>query len=310
VPPEFAGPSGEPGQIMVDGPATEVALFHGRSDDEDDWHVYVDIPLSTSSKLVDYLAARNIFVTMVQLGTLYSEIMTIDKYKFTWSDDKFYSADFTSSFSLFGTVHPAWEAGLIAIDNQGRVQDVSHYSRLIGGRTYLQGAFVNDRDHGTLPEIHPLDSIAFAMDSAGMPISAKGGQTGWPRKYVKWRVGVFSNSSFHRIADESYIKKDRTTTWYLDLPRDAIAGGPTTPGNIRVTEERLRLWDGGNGYWYTGRLWRTLVPWTIAVDPKDGRKKLKVTTIMQPPNKFGGIVVRDYTIQVNTVVNGNSVTPR
>jgi len=40
------------------------------------------------------------------------------------------------------------------------------------------------------------------------------------------------------------------------------------------------------------------VPWTLAVDPKDGRKKLKIVVKMDVPDNFGGIVVRDYGIRV------------
>ena len=34
-------------------------------------------------------------------------------------------------------------------------------------------------------------------------------------------------------------------------------------------------------------------------DPKDGRKKLKVTATMKRPNKMGGIVVVDYIIRAS-----------
>jgi hypothetical protein len=113
---------------------------------------------------------------------------------------------------------------------------------------------------------------------------------------------VFANSNFHRIDGENYLKRERTTTWFLDLPTNAVAGSPVTPGNITVVEERQWLWDGGHNNTYSGRRWKTLVPWTIAVDPKDGRKKLRIATTMLVPDQFGGIVVRDYIIRVNTIV--------
>lgn len=305
VHPRYAGPSNEPGQIQVDGLVTKVSLFHGWMYDEADWHVYINTAPQTSRDLADFLRAqRSADVNSCDLENIYSELMTLDKYKKAWifGDDKFYSADFTSSFLLFkrGSAHPAWDLGLEAIDDQSTNHDFSGYSRLIGARAYLQGAFVQDAAKDEIQvEIHPLDSIAFAMDSFGVPLSVRREDPGWPRTFVRWRVGVFANSSHHRINDESYADKERTTTWFLDLPRDASAGGPATPGNITVLEERQQLWDGGRNTYYSGRRWKTLVPWTIAVDPKDGRKKLKVTTTMHTPDKWGGIIVRDYTIQVN-----------
>lgn len=303
VHPRYAGPSGERGQIQLDGLVTKVSLFHGRSADEADWHVYLDMSPETAMDLAGYLRAQGAQVNASHLACLYSEVMTLDKYKKGWFDDKFYSADFTFSFLLSkpGSAHPAWDLGVVAVNDQGDNHDFTNYSRLYGARVYLQGAFVNDDEHGTLLEIHPLDSIAFAMDSSGIPLSAKRNDQGWPATFVKWRVGVFANSSHHRINDESYVNKERTTTWFLDLPRDAIGGGPATPGNITVLEERQQLWNGGNDSWYSGRRWKSLVPWTIAVDPKDGRKKLKVTTTMLTPDKWGGIIVRDYTIRVNAL---------
>ena len=304
VHPDYQGPSGEPGQIKLDGIVTKVSLFHGRSDDEADWHCYIDLSPKASTELSDYLRARGVNVDAAKLDILYSELMTLDKYKFTWFDDKFYSADLTSSFLLFkpGSAHPAWDLGVKAIDNQGTEHDFSSFTKLIGARAYLQGPLVNDADHGTRVEIHPLDSIAFAMDSSGAPIAAKKGDNAWPRTYIRWRVGVFANSNFHRIDGENYLKRERTTTWFLDLPTNAVVGSPVTPGNITVVEERQWLWDGGHNNTYSGRRWKTLVPWTIAVDPKDGRKKLRIATTMLVPDQFGGIVVRDYIIRVNTIV--------
>jgi hypothetical protein len=304
VPTPYRGPSGEDGQILVDGLATKVALYYAHFDDEADWHVYIHVAPEVSRDLINALRGQHLDIEECDLE-VYSELMTVDKYKKAWlfGDDKFYSADFTSSFLLSkpGSAHPAWDFGLQAQDDQGTEINFCRYSGLIGGRVYLQGALVNDSEHGTRVEIHPLDSIAFAMDETGRPISAKRGEPAWPRTYVNWRVGVFANSKLHRINKESYLKKERTTTWYLDLPRDAVGGDPNTPGNITVTEKQLQLWDGGHNVWYSGRRWQTLVPWTIAVDPKDGRKKLKITTTMLTPDKFGGIIVRDYTIRVNPI---------
>jgi hypothetical protein len=157
VHPDYQGPSGEPGQIKLDGIVTKVSLFHGRSDDEADWHCYIDLSPKASTELSDYLRARGLNVDAAKLDILYSELMTLDKYKFTWFDDKFYSADLTSSFLLFkpGSAHPAWDLGVKAIDNQGTEHDFSSFTKLIGARAYLQGPLVNDADHGTRVEIHP-----------------------------------------------------------------------------------------------------------------------------------------------------------
>lgn len=305
VPSRYAG-SGEPGQILLDGLAHKVALYYGWHDDELDWHVYLDVTAEVYRDLIAHLRGQHLDVESCDFE-VYSEVMTLDKYKKPWiGTDKFYSADFTSSFLLSkpGSAHPAWDFGLEAMFLAGNELNFCRYSGLIGARVYLQGPLVNDAEHGTRVEIHPLDSIAFAMDASGAPISARRGDANWPRTFVKWRVGVFANSKLHRINKQSYVNKERTTTWYLDLPSEAQGGGPATSGNVTVVEERQQLWDGGHNVWYSGRRWKTLAPWTIAVDPSDGRKKLKVTTTMLTPDKFGGIIVRDYTIQVNPIVIG------
>ncbi len=214
--------------------------------------------------------------------------------------------------------HPAWDLGLIAQFHQSGDQDFTKYSHLDGGRAYLQGAFVEDAEHRQcrptpgIPcylapqkfatvarfEIHPLDSIAFAMNETGKVLSAKWGEPAWPFDFVKWRVAVFTNSKFHRINGESYVKKIRTTTWYLDLPIDAESTWGDLATTISVIEQRRQLWDGGNKTWYGSRGVNSYVPWTLAVDPKDGRKKLKIVVKMDVPDDWGGIVVRDYGIRV------------
>jgi hypothetical protein len=214
--------------------------------------------------------------------------------------------------------HPAWDLGLITQNSQAKDHDFTKYSNLDGGRAYLQGAFVEDAEHrrcrptpgivcylappkfATVArfEIHPLDSIAFAMNETGKVLSAKWGDPGWPFDFVKWRVAVFADSKYHRINGEAYVKKIRTTTWYLDLPVDAQSTWGDLATTIRVIEQRRTLWNGGNKTWYGSRGVNSYVPWTLAVDPKDGLKKLKIVVKMDIPDNWGGIVVRDYGIRV------------
>ena len=374
VPENYRGPSGEPGQIMLEGIVKKIGLFHGRVQDEADWHVHIELLPKTKQDLQTFLWSRGYtFISSkdcdgeenCNLKDIYSEVMVCDRHNSTSlisdilsigliADEYFYSADFTLPFFLSqppldkgpivllpdGTIrsdpdwtgeHPAWDLGLIAINDQGSEIDFSDYSRLDGGpgnfdggRAYLQGAFVEDAQHricsppydptsnnsrlcymaplkyvkSSYIEIHPLDSIAVAMNEAGTVLSAKRGQQGWPTNAVKWRVAFFANSKFHRINGESYLKKERTTTWYLDLPNDAYNSWGDEHIEVHVEEEPQRLWDGGNKTWYFERGVKSYAAWTLAVDPKDGRKKLKVSVTMSEPNNRGGIVVRDYIIHV------------
>src|SRR5205814_8486874 len=47
----------------------------------------------------------------------------------------------------------------------------------------------------------------------------------WPGRLVTWRVAAFTNSTFHRINNADYLKKERTTTWYLPLLGEADRPG-------------------------------------------------------------------------------------
>lgn len=290
VPPAYQGSSGEKGQIQLDGIATKVEVFHGRVDDEADWHVFInpdddDWPVE-----------------------MYCEVMVLDDYsKPTFGDDKFYSADFTLPFRLVkpGSAHPAWDLGKEAIDSQGHSLDCSQYSRLVehAGRVYLQGPYVNDEAHDTRVEIHPLDSIAFAIDSSSQTISARPGDADWPSDFVRWRVAAFANSSLHRINDENFVQRRRTTTWFLDPP-----GRPPTSRRrpvfdaeifttLEVDEEPRALWNGDTEAMYAERRVAAISPPQFSEDPRDGRTKVRVSITMEEPDSHGGIVVRDYLIR-------------
>ena len=90
VPPAYAGPSGEPGQILLHGITTKVSVFHGRIDDEADWHVFIrpdraDWPIE-----------------------MYCEIMVLDDFSKPFiGDDKFFTADFTLPLRLSKPDGPA-----------------------------------------------------------------------------------------------------------------------------------------------------------------------------------------------------------
>ena len=297
-PPVYQGPSGEVGQILLDGIVMTILLRHGSSDDEADWKVYIDPDPAVWQALGPHLRSNGTEVRNDKLGVFYSELMVIDRHR---DDQVFDSADLTLPFrlSLPGSVHPAWDLGLFAGDNQGTNHDFSGGSQLVsdGGRAYLQGAFVNDKFHGTRVEIHPLDSIAYSMDESGKTLSAKKGQAGWPDDFVKWRVAVFTNSNLHRgITGEDYLKRERTTTWFLDLPGNA---GPHA--TVKVDEQPQQLWDGEAEAFYESRGVSSFPEGELAIDPRDGERKLRVNATMEVPDNKGGIVVRDYGIRAREI---------
>jgi hypothetical protein len=303
VPPSLRGPSGEPGQILLGGTAKKISLYHGfwtefLIDRELDWHVHIDVPNSTKQTMITHLRATGCNVTNKHLEDVYSEHMVLDSPELMGDDPAtrllgYRSADLSLPFRLGGSTHPAWDLGLIAARHQHRGQDFTKYSQLCNDRgyTYLQGAFVNDAYHGVLLEIHPLDSIAFAIDKGGRTIPVRYGDNAWPNNQVRWRVAVFTNSTLHRINKCSFLQKERTTTWYLALPTDAYRSGK----KVDVVPIPHRLWNGVRKAWYASRGVRS-VGRTLAKDPTDGLMKLKITVTMNAPDKLGGMWVCDFLI--------------
>ncbi|MGH7773677.1 MAG: hypothetical protein ACREQA_15740 [Candidatus Binatia bacterium] len=319
IPPSLRGPSGEPGQILLDGKATKITLYHGfytefLQDRELDWHVHIVLPKSTKDTLIAHLrAATGCNVTDKDLEDFSSEHMVLDSPN-EFVDDQapprlgYRSADVSLPLRLRGSEHPAWDLGLIAARHSHEGKDFTKYSRLRtdSGYVYLQGAFVNDAYHGPKLEIHPLDSIAYALDAEekiipGKPyiaktIPVKYGQEGWPNKSVRWRVAVFTNSNLHRINKCSYLQKERTTTWYLDLPSDAYSNQSGRAKKVNVVPIRHKLWNGVQRAWYESRGVKSIVR-TLKKDPRDGRMKLKIIVTMKAPDKLGGMWVCDFLIQ-------------
>lgn len=311
--PDFLGPSGEQGQILLDGIVIRVSLFHGRIDDEADWHVYIRLDNPTVARtLGPHLRSNGIEVDDFSLCKIYCELMVIDRHRNPLFDEFFDSADLTAPLRLSkpGSAHPAWDLGLFAGDNQGTNHDFSCFSRLFrdGGRVYLQGPFVNDKEHGIRLEIHPLDSIAFAMNASGKTLAGRRSDAEWPSHEVHWRVAWFGNSSFHRINDEAYMQKPRTTTWFLELPGELDDIPPnvlnTTPSfaNFSITTKDVELWDGRDDTMYLSRGVASIDTAELGVDPRDNRIKLRVSATMKEPDKRGGIIVRDYTLKVSQQV--------
>jgi hypothetical protein len=293
VPLSYQGASGEPGQILLDGIVQKITLYHDRFDDEADWHVYI------RPERADWPQ------------DMYCEIMVLDDFETPFlGDDKFFTADFSRAFRLIkeGSVNPAWEVGLKAIDEQSdsvNVTEAGVTSRVVAhqGRAYLQGPYVNDEAHGTRVEIHPLDSIAFAIDDSDQTIAAKWGQPAWPETSVRWRVAYFANSSHHRINGEKYVKKERTTTWFLDLLRPNPLN-VVSMGNVSITEIRRQLRFKDTNKMHDGRGFKSIAPHELVIDPKDGRRKLKVSSTMNKPDEKGGIVVIDYLVRFTPPVIG------
>lgn len=311
IPSAYVSPSKEKGQILLDGLVKNVTLFHGHNADEVDWHIYISLSDKIKNDLTN--SAKKEFSKITHdFNEIYSELMVIDDYRNLsplenppFGDEKFYSADVTKPFLLFrsGSDHPAWDFGVEVTRNQGGDGlDYTNNSKLKSGRVYLQGAYVNDKAHSASPiylvkaEIHPLDAIAFAMDENGSVYSTKYGQKGWAQTFVKWRVAFFANSSYHRINSEKYLKKERRTLFYLDLP-DKAYSSEKYKMEVNIKQEVQKLWDGKRKRYYSGKGYKSY-SYSKRVDPKDGREKLRVSAIMKRPTSHGGIIVLDYTIRV------------
>ena len=222
---------------MVSGIASRVKLFMGRSDWELDWHVYLDLEedVKTMLRRAGPLGSSG----------LYCELMGIDRWEDELLGRQWWSSDFDGAFSLrwplpngrSGAETASEHWSLVADDDQGTnimVADRSDPSSrtnaaIVGARVYLQGPLVNDNptdteDHNLL-EIHPLDSIAYAKDATGQFLTAKPTDQTWPASTVQWRVAVMTNAGFHRINSCDFLRKARTTTWYLDLPSGGEPAG-------------------------------------------------------------------------------------
>jgi len=302
VPEKYRGPSGEPGQILLEGQAFKVSAYHGSGppigDNEADWHVHLDLPSTTQT---DLIAATGVPLGKPEDG-FWCEIMVND----SWSPPPrdFFSADVSRAFRLTkpGSDQTAWDLMQEAIDHKSKQRDFSAFSTLIDGRVWLQGPFVKDAagGHGW-SEIHPLDSIAFAIDKAGGTVTAQPGQPDWPRGTIRWRVAWFANSRFHRITNEPFSHKQRTTTWMLPLP----LGDPI--GGIDVVETKIELLDVPSGARYVSRGVAQEPAWQL-VSTRPGRPPslLKVSATMKEPDKFGGLTVRDYQITLKDVIGRNT----
>src|SRR5436190_7219465 len=84
--PPYSGPSGEPGQIQLNGIVTLIMLMHAHIEDESDWHVYIDLDTATSNNVRSQILRQYDFVRSDEcraspncnLDMIYSELMGCD----------------------------------------------------------------------------------------------------------------------------------------------------------------------------------------------------------------------------------------
>ena len=94
-----------------------------------------------------------------------------------------------------------------------------------------------------------------------------------------------------------YMRHARRVTWFLDLPSDAYSRGGDTNVRVEVVEQPRRLWDGEARKWYEERGVR-VERWSVATDPTDMKRKLKVSAVILVPDTRGGLAIRDYVVRV------------
>jgi hypothetical protein len=329
IPQTLRSRSGEPGQIEVSGTASEIEVFHGGTDDELDWHIYIRLDAGQRRTLFRHLIEHgknakvahqvtpnaNVFTPLTEedLERVFCEWMVLDGWDNSAFDEKFFSADLTRTLAL---QKKAWDISAKAAQEQGvtgATVSATRDSLLCASNAYvqLQGAFVNDRDHRFRVEIHPLDSLAYALDAQGGPVSATPDDpTEWPTNVLTWRVAAFTNSSFHRINGADYIKKERTSTWYLPLPSSAHLPGY----NTTVTESFPAFTNEARGRAGMDDLRQTpddeyrdygvrQHSAAIEADPRDGVRKLRVTVTMRPASdRWGGMFLGEYRLRARPPV--------
>jgi hypothetical protein len=321
VPAEMRGPAREEAQIMISGVARRITLFMGKSDWELDWHIHPILDPSVVTRLEQVGKLR---------GTLFCEWMAVNRWESEVVGRQWWSADMDGMLSLrwpLDDEHPgaetasdywSWEEN----DHQGGsaevVADVDDSatrgnSAVVGGRVYLQGAFVtddpiDDDEHNHL-EIHPLDSVAYAKELDGTVLAVRPTEAGWPQLSVRWRVGVVTNAGFHRINGCSFVTKERRTIWYLALP--SAAALPDV--GVTVTQRMPGFWHAPSNQRFEQRRVKsvTIDPppdgrarsyEAFPVDPADGRHKLKLDVTMETPDDWGGLFLREFTITARSVV--------
>ena len=299
-PPKMRG-AAETGQMILKGKVKSVEVFHGGIADELDWHVYIEPEETMRTELVGHLqdhAQRGGEVKDDALRKAYCEWMVLDGIAGggAFNSDVFFSADVTRVLALDNS---AWSEGVAAARHEGGDNEIAS-SQLTRSATnvYLQGAFVNDAAHGMKPEIHPLDSIAYAVDDQKRPLP---GTARLPTRRLTWRVAVFSNSTVHRIGSTEYVRKTRTTTWYLPLPGFARPSSRVTTEHLDFDNHGQRvgkeLDDGRrtreNRYADYGVVGSGA---KIVHDPATRRLSLKVTVTMKSPDAWGGMFLADYTV--------------
>ena len=332
MPELFRSPSGEPGQIELSGSVEKLKVFHGGTDDELDWNLYIQLDPSHRQGLFSHILAHGRGAKEAHAGSasgalmspatpliesdlnlIECELMVLDGYDNSTFDELFYSADVTEALRLEGL---AWDHSADA----GREQNIQGASKTVGTalmhkRVRVQGPFVNDADHRFKIEVHPLDSIAYPLNGSGAHIDAVPGSSEWPAKIV-WRVAAFTNSSFHRINGAEYVKRDRHTRWFLELPSGlARFGWMISERLIGFTNEGRRhngLDDrrpNTDQYESSGVLRHSS---ELGVDPRDGKQKLQVdVTMARPTNRWGGMFIAEYALEARSgpVDNGGVLHP-
>jgi hypothetical protein len=322
MPPALRAPSGEPGQILLQGTASEIELFHGGTDDELDWHIYIRIDERVRKQIFDHLTQHVQRATRPppdnmpkpwhalreqDLDTVYCEWMVLDGYDNSTWDEKFYSADVSRVLALAGK---AWDYSAHVANQQnlkGASIELTDKSELCkrNARVWLQGAFVNDAGHWFRVEIHPLDSLAYALDSSGTPVSGTPGDAAkWPDSEITWRVAAFTNSSFHRINKADFLRKERTVVWYLPLPDHARLPGYRVSVTASFPAFRNEAWgragldklrptadDQYKDYGIRSNSYR------IEIDPQDGLRKLRVTIVLRSAtDEWGAMFLGEYRV--------------
>jgi hypothetical protein len=313
MPERFRSPSGESGQVELRGLVDKISVFHGGTDDELDWHIYLRLDPGDRRELFDHLLAHgrgasdahnvagaSLPLVESDLEVLGCEWMVLDGYDNSFWDELFYSADVTEVLRLDGT---AWDHSADAGDEQN-VSGASRVpsSALLGKPVLVQGPFVNDSAHGFTVEVHPLDSVAYPLTVDGAHVEATAGTPGWPTDTVTWRVAAFTNSSFHRINGAEYVQRERQTRWFLPLPssfqrfgwgiRERLVGF-TNEGRRHAGLDDRRPGD-AERYDLYGVLSHSA---RTAVDPRDGLVKLQVdVTMAAPTDRWGSMFLADYTV--------------